>query len=103
MLLTFHPRRCVMSALGGGLNRSTQRIEQNVLPASRIEAFPSGVRSVFERWGLDEQAPIDRFVRHPHSLIVGIGDLKPGADLLRGPVDLQLVRDELAQPLVCCQ
>ena len=56
--------------------------------------------------GLYEQRAIDRLVRHPQRLILGVGNLQPPGDLLRRPVVSELrvhdapqarVRDELTR------
>jgi hypothetical protein len=52
---------------------------------------------------LDEQRPIDRLVRHPHSLVGRIAPLKPSADLLRRPVPCQLARYRALQTLIPCE
>jgi hypothetical protein len=46
---------------------------------------------------LDEQAAIDRLVRHLVSLIIGIGVLEPSRNLLRRPVLFQPGSDQLPQ------
>ena len=46
---------------------------------------------------LDEQAAIDRLVRHLMSLVVGIGVLQPPRNLLRRPVLLKPGSDQLPQ------
>jgi hypothetical protein len=40
--------------------------------------------------GLNEQAAIDRLVRHPIRLVIRIGALQPAGNLLRRPVLFQL-------------
>jgi hypothetical protein len=46
---------------------------------------------------LNEQRPVDRLVRHPHSLIGRKLGLQPAGDLLWRPVSRELGRDQLAQ------
>ena len=43
---------------------------------------------------LHEQRQVDRLVRHPHSLVVGIVKLQPAGNLLRRPVLPKLLRDD---------
>src|ERR1700730_3196699 len=49
---------------------------------------------------LNEQATINRFVRHAQALIVGILPLQPSGNLLRRPVLHQFTRNDLLQPAV---
>ena len=52
---------------------------------------------------LDEQAAIDRLVRHLVSLVIGIGVLQPPRNLLGRPIILQLGSDQLPQLFMPCQ
>src|ERR1019366_4017384 len=52
---------------------------------------------------LNEQAAINRFVRHAQALVVGMLTLQPSGNLLRRPVLHQFTRNDLAQPTVCSQ
>src|SRR4029077_241025 len=46
---------------------------------------------------LDEQALVDRLVRKPHTFIVAIFPCKPSGNLLRRPLQLQLLGDQAGQ------
>jgi hypothetical protein len=46
---------------------------------------------------LNEQATVNRFVRHVHTLIIGIPVLEPSGDLLRRPVQDQFTRNDPLQ------
>src|SRR5690348_10309101 len=46
---------------------------------------------------LDEQALVDRLVRHSHTLIVAELPCKPAGDLLRRPLQLQLLCNQCSQ------
>jgi hypothetical protein len=50
---------------------------------------------------LNEQAAIDRLVRHPERLILGMGTLQPPGDLLRRPVVPELRGHDVPQVRVC--
>src|SRR5450631_1576267 len=52
---------------------------------------------------LDEEAAVNRLVRHPHTFIVAIGSFKPSGDLLRRPVNPELLRDLSGQSRVLGQ
>src|ERR1700730_12559319 len=43
---------------------------------------------------LNEQAAINRFVRHAHALVLGILVLQPSGNLLRRPVQDQFTRND---------
>src|ERR1700730_2982477 len=53
--------------------------------------------------GLNEQTAIDRLVRHPERLVLGVVEPEPPGDLLRRPVALQKPRDHSPQLRVCGQ
>src|SRR6476646_10748375 len=53
--------------------------------------------------GLDEQTAIDRLVRHPERLVLGVLESQPPGDLLRRPVALQKPCDDSPQLRVCGQ
>src|ERR1700689_1884082 len=53
--------------------------------------------------GLNEQTAIDRLVRHPERLVLGVVEPQPPGDLLRRPVALQKPRDDSPQLRVCGQ
>ena len=53
--------------------------------------------------GLDEQAAIDRLVRHAICLVTGIRALQPAGNLLGRPVLLELAGDDPPQRLMHCQ
>ena len=44
--------------------------------------------------GLDEQALVDRLVRHLHGPVIAKFGLEETCDLLRRPLVLQLIRDQ---------
>ena len=44
---------------------------------------------------LNEQAAINRFVRHAHTLVLGILALQPSRNLFRRPVQNQFTRNDL--------
>src|SRR5262245_37600692 len=52
---------------------------------------------------LDEQAAIDRLVRHPISLVIRIGALQPPGNLLGRPIIFKLGSDHLPQLIMPCQ
>jgi len=49
---------------------------------------------------LDEQASINGFVGHAHTLVMGILGLQPSGDLFRRPLQRQLTRNDLLQLLM---
>ncbi len=57
----------------------------------------AGQLAVQRAFGLHEQRPVDRFVRHPHLLIVGMVAAQPACDLERRPLQRELVFHCVAQ------
>ncbi len=71
-----------------------------VTPATSQHAAAAKVRRelLFQHSArLDKQAFVDRLMRHPHTLIVAKLSCKPAGDLLRGPLQTQLLRDHSGQ------
>ncbi len=67
-------------------------------PADRARAAQVREQLPLQRASrLDEQGEVDRFVRHPHSLVVGEREPQPAGDLRRRPVLPQLRRHQIAQ------
>jgi|SRR5580704_480911 hypothetical protein len=49
---------------------------------------------------LDEQASVNGFVGHAHTLVLGILGLQPSGDLFRRPLQQQFTRNDLLQLLL---
>jgi hypothetical protein len=52
---------------------------------------------------LDEQAAIDRLVGHLKGFVIRVGTLQPAGNLLRRPLEAELMRHEVGQRSVLYQ
>src|ERR1700683_5491799 len=76
--------------------------DTSVLRAAYAALGPQMSNQLFFQWSprLDEQATVNGFVGHAHTLVMGILGLQPSGDLFRRPVRQQFTRNDLLQLLV---
>src|SRR5712692_432431 len=86
------------------INDLTARVSKDtrVLRAAYAAFGPQVRHQLFfqcsPRW--DEQATVNGFVGHAHTLVMGILDLQPSGNLFRRPVQNQFTRNDLLKLLV---
>src|SRR5579862_2466997 len=92
----FADRNCIDDlALGMSVNAGVPRAADPPLGAKVLNQL------LFQRSArLNEQAAINRFVRHAQALVFGIRSLQPAGDLLRRPVFRQFTRNNGPKLLV---